>query len=62
MLEPSTVLAFSWPKPYRDSTFAKISEMVQGAQEQHAPTQRFVEKFARWYTPFAGLVCRQCHD
>lgn len=34
-----------------DSTLARIVRAVQDAQESKAPTQRFVDTFAKWYTP-----------
>ncbi|MDF2960977.1 MAG: family hydrolase [Paenibacillus sp.] len=34
-----------------DTTFARILNMVEEAQESKAPTQKFIEKFARFYTP-----------
>ncbi len=34
-----------------DSTLARIAAAVQEAQAQRAPTQRFVDQFARFYTP-----------
>ncbi len=37
-----------------DTTFARILEMVEEAQDKKAKTQKFLEKFARWYTP--GIV------
>ena len=34
-----------------DTTFARILHMVEEAQERKAPAQKFIEGFARWYTP-----------
>ncbi|HLU32089.1 MAG TPA: cation-translocating P-type ATPase [Acidimicrobiia bacterium] len=37
-----------------DTTLARIIHRVEEAQEAKAPAQRFMERFARWYTP--GVV------
>ncbi len=34
-----------------DNTIARVIRMVEEAQEQRAPAQRFVDTFARYYTP-----------
>lgn len=38
------------------STLARIAAAIQDAQSQRAPTQRFVDQFARYYTPAVVLV------
>ena len=46
-------------KVYSDSTVAKILELVENAASQKAPTERFITRFARYYTPavvFAALA------
>jgi Cd2+/Zn2+-exporting ATPase len=35
----------------RDNTIARIVRLVEDAQEKKAPTQRMIDRFARWYTP-----------
>lgn len=35
----------------KDNTLSRIIEMVEEAQGQRAPSQQFVEKFAKYYTP-----------
>ena len=46
------VLALQVTSPYADTQMARILEMVQTATENKSPTERFISKFAKYYTPF----------
>ncbi|MDY0214685.1 MAG: cation-translocating P-type ATPase [Bacilli bacterium] len=39
-----------------DTTFARILSLVEEAQDKKAKTQKFMEKFAKWYTPAIILL------
>jgi Cd2+/Zn2+-exporting ATPase len=39
-----------------DSTVSRIVRLVEQAQAQRAPIERFVDQFARWYTPAVVLL------
>ncbi len=47
----SGVLDVRTTRKVGDSTIARIIRMVEDAQAQKAPSQRFVDVFARYYTP-----------
>ncbi len=39
-----------------DNTIARIIKLVEEAQESKAPTQRFIDRFSSYYTPFVLVV------
>lgn len=43
-------------RAYRDSSLAKILHLVEEAQETRTPTELFINKFAKYYTPFIIAV------
>ncbi len=53
------VLTIEVTKRFGESTVAKILDLVQNASSRKAPTEKFITKFARYYTPmvvFAALA------
>ena len=43
-------------KENKDSTFNKIVQLVEAAQRSRAPTQEFIDKFAKYYTPIVVVA------
>lgn len=39
-----------------DTTFAKIIALVEEAQDAKSPAERFIDRFARWYTPAVAVL------
>ena len=39
-----------------DNTIARVVRLVEEAQESKAPTERFIDRFSRYYTPVVVLV------
>jgi Cd2+/Zn2+-exporting ATPase len=49
-------IEFSSSKPANDTTLSRIIHMVEEAQSRRAPSEQWVEKFARYYTPAMILL------
>lgn len=47
----SGVLKIRTTKAFEESTVSKILELVENSSMKKAPTERFITKFARYYTP-----------
>lgn len=50
------VLKIKIEKAYQDSSLAKILHLVEEAQETKTPTELFINKFAKYYTPIIMAV------
>ncbi|MGC8838215.1 MAG: heavy metal translocating P-type ATPase [Anaerolineae bacterium] len=50
------VLVVRVARPARESTVSRMVRLVEEAQAQKARSQRFVDRFARWYTPAVVLL------
>lgn len=50
------VLSVEVTKEFGESTVAKILDLVQNAGSKKAPTEKFITKFARYYTPAVVLI------
>ncbi len=51
VINKNGLLTIEVEKEFRDSTIAKILDLVQNASNKKAPTENFITKFARYYTP-----------
>jgi Cd2+/Zn2+-exporting ATPase len=59
VINKNGLLTIEVAKEFGDSTVAKILDLVQNASSKKAPTENFITKFARFYTPavvFAALA------
>lgn len=59
VINKNGLLTIEVEKEFGDSTVSKILDLVQNASSKKAPTENFITKFARYYTPavvFAALA------
>lgn len=56
MINLNTVAQVRVNTPFADSKLSKILELVQNATAQKAPTELFIRKFARIYTPIVVFL------
>ena len=56
MINLNTVVQVKVTTAYKDSKLSKILELVQNATSQKAPTELFIRKFAKIYTPIVVLL------
>jgi Zn2+/Cd2+-exporting ATPase len=52
MLNQTGVITIKVTKLFGESSIARILELVENASARKAPTQKFITKFASYYTPF----------
>ncbi len=50
-INKSGLLEIQVTKPYGESTVSKVLELVQNASSKKAESEKFITKFARYYTP-----------
>ncbi len=59
VINKNGLLTIEVEKEFGDSTVAKILDLVQNASSKKAPTEKFITKFSRYYTPivvFAAIA------
>lgn len=55
-LNKNGVIEVAVEKPFAESTVVKILDLVQNASGRKAPTENFITKFARYYTPIVVIA------
>ncbi|MBE9060633.1 heavy metal translocating P-type ATPase [cf. Phormidesmis sp. LEGE 11477] len=56
MINQSGLLALRVTKPFHESSIARILELVENASSKKAQTERFITRFARYYTPIVVVL------
>jgi Cd2+/Zn2+-exporting ATPase len=55
-INTEAVLRITVTKGPEDNTIARIIRLVEEAEEARAPTERFIDRFSRWYMPIIVAV------
>lgn len=56
MMNQSGALTVQVTKPFGESSIAKILELVENASSKKADTEKFITRFARYYTPVVVVL------
>lgn len=56
IINSTGLLVVKATKRYGDSTAARILDLVENASSKKAPTENFITKFARYYTPVVVII------
>ena len=56
VINKNGLLTIQVSKEFGESTVTKILELVQNASSKKAPTENFITKFARYYTPIVVII------
>lgn len=56
MINGQGLLTVCVSRPYNESAIAKILHLVEKAADRKAPTEQFITRFARYYTPAMVLI------
>lgn len=55
-INTEAALRITVQKEAADNTIARIIRLVEDAEEARAPTERFIDRFSRWYMPVIVLM------
>ena len=55
-INQNSVISVQVTKSFGESTASKIIDMVENASAKKAPTEKFITKFARYYTPVVVIM------
>lgn len=55
-INTEAALRISVTKEAQDNTISRIIRLVEEAEEARAPTERFIDRFSRWYMPLIVIL------